>query len=216
MNDASFEALLRLCGIEPSYHDIWGKAHPVSRDTAQALAQAMGIDTARSVDATVAELERQRWSQRLDAAYVVAERDGAPVITLRLPADAAERPLTWRLVQENGTARDGTQRTTTLPHEAGPTFDGRRYAAYRYTLPETLPLGYHTFELKGDGVTARTTVIVTPSACYLSAAVKDALPIASILIGSGFASSGLPSFPAVFFGFLSRILTSSPRITAWL
>ncbi len=173
MNDASLDALLRLCAIEPCYHDIWGKEHRVTPEAAQALARAMGVDVSVGVDAEVAALERERWGRRLDAAYVVAELDGAPTITLRGPIDEADRTLDWRLVQENGATRTGKLSPATLARDATATVDGREYAAFRYTLPEPLPLGYHAFELGSGDAVARTTIIVTPAACYLPEAVQD-------------------------------------------
>ncbi|MFP5348467.1 MAG: malto-oligosyltrehalose synthase [Gammaproteobacteria bacterium] len=172
MSDASFEALLRLCDIEPSYHDIWGNEHRVSRDTAEALARAMGVDLSNGVDAAVAALDRARWTRRLDAAYVVAECDGPPTITLRLPVDTSTRPLHWRVTQENGATRAGQVNPATLPRTGSAHIDGREYAAFRYTLPEPLPLGYHTFELVDGGAPTRATLIVTPAACYLPEAVQ--------------------------------------------
>jgi len=172
LSDA-IEALCRLCGIEREYHDIWGKRHAVTAQTAQALAAAMGVDLSRGIEAAVTGLEQHRWRRVLDPVRVVRARERPIEIPIRLPVDVAARDIAWTLTLESGERSQGKLRPADLPSEPGADIDGRRYAGYRFTLAAPLPAGYHDFRLDAPSET-HCRVIVAPDECYLPAAVADA------------------------------------------
>lgn len=173
MTDAALDALCRLCGIEPQYHDIWGKVHRVSPEAVRALAEAMGVDLSRGIEAAVGELERRPWRRTLDPVAVVPEREAQIAIRLRLPVDEAGRDRAWTLTLESGERTSGTLQPAGLPSEPGPEIDGRRYAAYRFTVATGVPAGYHDFRLDAQPET-HCLVVVVPDQCYLPAAIADA------------------------------------------
>ncbi len=43
MNENVLDQLAELCGIEPEYHDIWGRTHKVSEKTKLDLLRVMGL-----------------------------------------------------------------------------------------------------------------------------------------------------------------------------
>ena len=58
MTQAPLERLAELHGVEPGYHDVFGKWHAPSEETRRALLAAMGVDAA-TPEAIDAALDRK-------------------------------------------------------------------------------------------------------------------------------------------------------------
>ena len=171
----ALDRLCKLCGIEPEFTDIWGKVHHLSPATAQALLAAMGIDIAADpVVQWLARVESRPWRQWLAPVQVVRDPAVPVEVTLRLSEADAAHSYRWRLILEDGASQDGQVRPAELDVAARAEIDGRPVAAYRFVLPRQPGLGYHRFELSGDGRQASMSLIIAPPSCYLPQAVSAA------------------------------------------
>jgi hypothetical protein len=73
MNENVLDQLAELCGIEPEYHDIWGRTHKVSEKTKLDLLRVMGlsVDDEASIRSTLAEKKALLRRHLLDPVLVV-------------------------------------------------------------------------------------------------------------------------------------------------
>jgi 4-alpha-glucanotransferase len=151
------DALLQLArayGVTTSYHDWQGKQVQVSEDTVRGVLAAMGVD---ATDAAVAleGVELEAWRRLLPPSLVV--REGQPVVLHAHVAGSEDLQLALRL-------EDGTELTIELEGGDEDTREvhGETVRAIPLTLPEDLPLGYHTVRATAGERTAETALVVTP------------------------------------------------------
>ncbi len=159
------ECLAGSAGIEPAYHDYFGRPTIVSVQTKRALLAAMGfgVDSAADLRAARSALAEAPWRRVLEPVVVVLR--GQPVIaSLTLPVAARNRTIEWQVFEENGRRHEGRAGVDSLPFVARTTVDRRRFERRALALRLTLPPGYHQLAI-GD---ARCRLIVAPLTCYLS------------------------------------------------
>jgi (1->4)-alpha-D-glucan 1-alpha-D-glucosylmutase len=173
MIDPRLDALCRLCGIQPQYHDIWGKAHDIKPDTVRAFVRAMGIDLEQvGIDGAIARLEAEPWRRPLASVQVIRQGDNERAVCLRLPEDEAVKIVRYTIALEDGTMQKGDIRPSDLRVTERATVDGRAYGAYALPLGE-LPHGYHRFELTRDDRRESMSLIIAPNDCYLPDTIRD-------------------------------------------
>ncbi|BAU48063.1 4-alpha-glucanotransferase [Sulfurifustis variabilis] len=173
MIDPALERLCALCGIEPRYHDIWGREHAVTRDVVQALVAAMGVDLANGMEPAIAEIEDRPWRRLLPPVRVIVASENDREVVLRLPEERAQQKLAYTIALENGERRGDEIVPANLAVRERRTIDGRAHVACALPLPE-LPLGYHRLEADAGEGPVIMELIVAPPACYVPDAVADA------------------------------------------
>ncbi|HLX10895.1 MAG TPA: 4-alpha-glucanotransferase [Thermoanaerobaculia bacterium] len=152
--------LAALYGVEPGYHDIYGRHVEASTESLLAAASALAgpfegmEDVAEALAARRAEL-----AARLIEPVLVAWDGHLGEIELRLPGAAGGGgggggAVACHLDLESGERRAWTWDLDCLPATAP---ERRRLA-----LPEALPPGYHHLEVKLGGRSARALVIAAP------------------------------------------------------
>lgn len=174
--DDILNRLSALAGIEEGWVDFFGQYRLVSADTKRAFLAAMGVKVADGdqVAASLAALEARPWRRRLDPVLVTPEGAGPPAITVTLPADRAEAPLAWRVIEENGTLHTGqwTLESATVMGER--ILDGVHLRRYALPLPGTPLPGIHRLHIAMDtDEAAAMTLIVTPRHAYLPPSMQD-------------------------------------------
>ncbi|MGB0672128.1 MAG: hypothetical protein ACPGNT_11585, partial [Rhodospirillales bacterium] len=129
---SALDALARMAGILPIYHDLEGNPHPTSQDSRDALLAAMGLPVTEAGAAeTVALWEAQTAARSLPRTLILAPHEARQL--------ALARPSTWRLTTEAGEAcADG-------------------WGEEQVDLPD-LPLGLYNLDVDGQP----TLVIVAP------------------------------------------------------
>ncbi len=139
-------------GIATRHVDALGIVHEPDAETLTRLIAAFGLpeDPKAAADALAEEGRAAPFG--LASVQIVAQEDPAPVLQLRLPADAGSAE--WHCRCEDG------------QHCAGHS-DG---AALR--LPGGLPLGYHRLSVAAGATSAEIGVVVTPAACHLGDALQ--------------------------------------------
>jgi 4-alpha-glucanotransferase len=162
MSDSpELDCLAELLGLEPAYHDIWGKLHVGTAAAKRELIAAMGVPAAgddevrRSLDA-LRQQQRTRLSPPV-ATFLVGEP-----ISVALGEQAAA--LHWTVVEEGGARHAG--HATFLPDQPADT--------RRLQLPP-LPQGYHRLSLGMPGhEPSETVLIIAPPACFSADAALGA------------------------------------------
>lgn len=163
-----------LCGMASGYSDWDGT--PVSIDTENKipLLAAMGFDMSSdaSVRQAIVKGELAQWQAPL-APVVVVHQGQSFAVELRFLK--SKRPSSVDLVisLENGDQvihkADLTAATVTETAK----LDRKEYIALEVTVPEYLPLGYHTLAVRGKSIAAEAGLIVVPEVCYEPEAMKQ-------------------------------------------
>lgn len=172
-NGASLERLAALAGIEPDYWDIWGNHHRIGEAATRSILQALGVpaEDEAAVARSLRQLDGDGWRRCLPPVLVVREGE-CPEITVTLPADRAEWPLTIHILEEDGTASELLVRLSEQPLRDRRGAEGREIRRWGIALPGPLPTGYHTVRLAGRP-DEPLRLIVSPRTCYLPAALQD-------------------------------------------
>lgn len=167
-------------GIEPQYHDIWGKLHRVTPEGTQALLQAMGLSvgSTAAIEAELRAHDERPWRRPLPRAIVLREESASSLkLALALPRAIERGRLRWRLCLEDGQRYEAFVRPRDLAVVGERELDGEAYARYTLELAVDLPLGYHQLVVQQwRGRQCReseTTLIVVPPTCYQPHAVAD-------------------------------------------
>ena len=181
MNPSALDELCRLAGIALRYEDIWGKTHEASRSTLLALLQAMDVirDESGIADA-LAQRAARAWRQITPPVAVFCEEAAPYRLVLHFPETARAETVAWRLALETGETRQGEFQPSQLEQLDAGESGGVRYIEVAFDWRERLPTGYHRFVAgPPEGASAgaasfgagATSLIITPSRCYLPAAL---------------------------------------------
>jgi (1->4)-alpha-D-glucan 1-alpha-D-glucosylmutase len=168
--------LAALCGVDRGYEDVFRKWQETPEQAIRAVLGCMGVKAAddSAVDASIAELERER-RRRVVPPVIVRRaatlRDG---VAIQLPEASLAHTLAWRVVEEDGNVREERFEPLNLPahgeHDAG----DRRMHAFQLALPDDLPEGYHRlFIVEGAAAIGECALVVAPDTCYLPPAIAE-------------------------------------------
>lgn len=160
-------------GIEPSYIDIWGTRHEVSRKTKRALVEAMGVAAdERSLQTALEEREVKPWLSPLPPVRVVRESAFPFHTYISLPESALDNELEWNIYAESGDRRSGRLRAAELEVIERRKIKEKDYVRLHFRLPENPGLGYHRLEISCGEVSAAMSLIVAPDMCYTPSALQ--------------------------------------------
>jgi (1->4)-alpha-D-glucan 1-alpha-D-glucosylmutase len=177
-DDATLDQLCAHYGIAAGYRDAEGQERRVPDSTRRALLTGLGVpagDARTERRGLVAALDGE-WRRRLPPVVVLREDAEALELTLCLLERELSRPLRWRLTEEGGKVQEGLLEPGDLSATEGREIDGEPWTRRRLVLPAPRSLGYHRLELhSGDerARLARSTVIRTPTRCYLPEGVRE-------------------------------------------
>jgi (1->4)-alpha-D-glucan 1-alpha-D-glucosylmutase len=168
-------------GIQPQFHDVWGKQHIITAATKKRLLAAMGVvvEDDAGVEAARRTLAQRKWRT---LPPVVVRRHGDPLrIPLCLRPNHPER-LGWRVWEEYGAEHQGYFDLADLVPLARE--DG--YLRYEINLRVSLPLGYHRLQIVDEDTVSsqqqaptstgegyETTLCLVPARCYQPEALAD-------------------------------------------
>jgi (1->4)-alpha-D-glucan 1-alpha-D-glucosylmutase len=124
MIDDLIDRLAKQRGLGDAYHNYRGELMVIGRDTKKAILAAMGcpVDDAAAIDSAIDHHELDRWQALLPPVTVVTPSHCA--VTLAIPADALERRITWRLISNTATTRDGMHSPATSSSSSAQTCAG--------------------------------------------------------------------------------------------
>ena len=157
--------LARLHGIQASYTDGCGLRRRAAPESVRALLQALGAPLATAGPGDLAEAiaarSREAWRRAVEPVLVAWSGCRADFL-IRAP-ETTGRVLARCLLQlEDGRTRSWTVRPGDAPAVESATVDGTRRVAWRLSLPERLPDGYHVLGVEFGSRTCRALVIAAP------------------------------------------------------
>ncbi|RPI14219.1 MAG: 4-alpha-glucanotransferase [Lysobacterales bacterium] len=167
MLDGLLDHLARSRGIGDAYYDYRGELRYFSAATKTAILDAMGcnVTDADVVRGEIEALDASRWRSLLPGVSVV--RRGHAGVIVGLPADELDQRVEWRIALEAGGERTGGLHAVDLGEIERRELDGRWLTRRVLALPEDLPHGHHTLEVRtGHGATASGALVVAPARCY--------------------------------------------------
>src|SRR6478609_5721175 len=156
-------------GVGTSFQGWDGLPHSVAEGTLIKVLAALGVEahTNQHIEAALAEVELAPWRRMLPAAVVIKQGEPAQVpVHVR---DGATASLTITL--EGGTgSREALQQDIWIqPREV----DGVSTGRATFSLPEDLPLGWHTLHAESEGAAATAALVVTPARLDTTKPLED-------------------------------------------
>ena len=157
--------LAKACGVSTSYIDQLGAYVEIRDEVLVAVLASLGVDASNPAAISKSLLETEcRQREQLVPPTVLAITGRANNVPLRCSADAL---VALTLALEDGTAYAGDLRANLRVQVAD---FGEQL---ELTLPDDLPIGYHTLNVQVGGVQRRATVIVAPPRIELPEAVRQ-------------------------------------------
>lgn len=162
-------------GIEPGFHDIWGRPHEVSDDGLRVLLREFGVaaDCDADVDRGLAATHLRYWHRLAEPVLVVTAPATALEVRVRLPRRGPAERIAWRLVTESGAATHGEADVDALALRERADVDGVPHDLRTLGIAASLPPGYHRLELRAGAAAAGVLVVAAPPACYRPPRLDD-------------------------------------------
>ena len=158
--------LAKACGVSTSYIDQLGAYVEIRDEVLVAVLASLGVDASNPAAISKSLLETEcRQREQLVPPTVLAITGRANNVPLRCSADAL---VALTLALEDGTAYASDLRANLCTHK-----DADFGEQLELTLPDDLPIGYHTLNVQVGGVQRRATVIVAPPRIELPEAVRQ-------------------------------------------
>lgn len=168
--DEAVAELARAYRVDTEFWDWKGRRVEVSQNTIVAVLAAIDVDasTTESARAALRAFENRPWTRMLPP-FVVMEQGRGRTVDIHVPvADAARTSVSVRLED------DGEWVLTPADNwDPDREVNGVLTARMSYWLPEHLPLGYHRIQVRAGGVSAETTLLVSPHFLGLPPQIGD-------------------------------------------
>ena len=162
-----------LCGVASGYLEWDGTPVDIDSQNKIPLLAAMGFDLAsnETLSKAIADTELGQWQAAL--APVVVVHQGA-TFTFELRCLQSKRPssVDLTITLENGDKVLHCADLTAAAQHDAVTIGGKEFVALEVTVPEYLPLGYHSMAVQAKGISSDAGLIVVPEVCYEPAAMK--------------------------------------------
>ncbi len=156
-------------GVQPEFHDIWGRRHETSPATNLAILQALGVDTtgAGAIARDLAAEERRDWTRLLPACKVLSAEQRPRTVPLTVPEADSRKIAYFEVVDERGLRMRSRLDLSRIETEARTVIDGTVYVRKQVQVPEVLGLGYFDVICSIDGLEpASMRLILTPDRAY--------------------------------------------------
>lgn len=155
-------------GIEPGFHDIWGRRHELSDAGLRALLRELGVaaDCDADIDRELAATHARYWHRLSEPVLSVAAPATAFEVLVRLPRRGPAERIAWRLVTESGEATRGEADVDALALRERADVEGVAHESRTLGVAASLPPGYHRLELRAGGAAASALVVAAPPTCY--------------------------------------------------
>ena len=158
--------LAKACGVSTSYIDQLGAYVEIRDEVLVAVLASLGVDASNPAAISKSLLETEcRQREQLVPPTVLAITGRANIVRLRCSVDSL---VALTLALEDGTAYAGDLGASLRVHK-----DADFGEQLELTLPDDLPIGYHTLNVQVGGVQRRATVIVAPPRIELPEAVRQ-------------------------------------------
>lgn len=128
-------------GIEPGFHDIWGRHHEAPEATLRALLRELGVpaDSAADVDRGLAATHRRYWCRLAEPVVAVAAGAAPLEVLVRIARRGAGERIAWDLRIEAGEPAGGDADIDALALRERSEVAGVVHEARTLAIPVTLP-----------------------------------------------------------------------------
>ena len=184
--------LSELCGIVPSYWDIFGRKHDASIGTRKAILKAMGlkVDSDDDILNEIRERRSRPWKHFAAPVHVMSVNDQPLAIPVYLPIEEGKESglaISWYLENEEVT----TQKTKPVLVAGADIrisetrhIEGRRYVKVLLADAVHRDLGYYAFYAecrhremifpnKAEKLVLRSRIIITPDICHMPPELEE-------------------------------------------
>ncbi len=163
-----------LCGVASGYLDWDGTPVDIDSQNKIPLLAAMGFDLAsnETLSKAIADTELGQWQAAL-APVVVVHQGSTFTFELRCLQNKRPSSVDLTITLENGDKVLHCADLTAAAQHDAVTIGGKEFVALEVTVPEYLPLGYHSMAVKAKGISSDAGLIVVPEVCYEPEAMKQ-------------------------------------------
>jgi 4-alpha-glucanotransferase len=146
-------------GVGTSFQGWDGLPHTVAEDTLIKVLASLGVQahTNQLIEAALVEAELAPWRRMLPPAVVIQEGEPAQVPVHVRDGATARVSIT---LEGGAGSRDAVQEDLWVQPR---NVDGVATGRATFSLPEDLPLGWHTLHAESEGATASATLVVVPT-----------------------------------------------------
>ncbi|UCF69336.1 MAG: 4-alpha-glucanotransferase, partial [Acidobacteriota bacterium] len=171
---SSLRELAALYGVSTEYYDVEGVRRVASDESLLAILEWLGagVDDAHDVADAAAFRHQQLW-QRVVEPVCVAWNGRDAQITIRMPEKTHVDFFGARIEFENGLSDERGHWLSRLPIVSSDQVSGAGYVAYRLSLPDALPFGYHDLIVNLGGKVHRSLLISAPERAYDGSDAQD-------------------------------------------
>ena len=172
------ENAARACGIETEYWDVWHQPHRATESTLAAILASLNAapSSGPALERSIEEREWRGWRTTLPPTVLITAEKLPHRVPVTLSAEQASATGVLEIRQEDGTSSRIPVSFSDLPMAAEKTVDGKQFVRKTVTLPDALPLGYHTLTIETTTIettietevqaAATTRLIVCPDRVY--------------------------------------------------
>lgn len=155
--------LAGLYGIEATFRKAPGQHKQVSADSLTTVLKILGapLEGMRDIRSAIRQRKLELLQRCLEP-VVVCRNTNPAGLTLRLPEAKSGLKAEARLETEDGRLLNWMLDLSALPVLKTETVEGAVYTVKKYTLPDSLPWGYHNFNLNLQGQSYTTLIICAP------------------------------------------------------
>lgn len=159
-----------LRSISRNYVDFRGQHSEVPIENLSEIVRAMGysVDDDAKLQQEAIELDTHQWQVLLEPVTVLSPLRGCWGVCIYLPDSESGQEGQWQIDLENGQSVSDSFRVSEQRETGEYWLDGTRYVRRLLSLPEGLPLGYHSICVTVADRTENASLVVTPKSCFHS------------------------------------------------
>lgn len=167
-----------LCGMASGYQDWDGTLVAIDTENKIPLLAAMGYDVSSNaaLKKAIAATQLKLWESPLSPVTVVHQGQSFS-FELRCPRSKRPSSVELLITLENGDQVIHHADLAMAVLSETVKLERKEYIALKVSVPQYLPLGYHTLAVQGKGLTAEAGLIVVPEVCYEPEAMKQGAKI---------------------------------------
>lgn len=173
--EEALDRAARLWGIEPEYHDTWGRRHVTTPGIERAILEARGLaaGTREELDAAVEQRLAEEWARLLPPVFVAGESAWPKGFPVNVPAEQAEGRAALEIRWEDGEVERRDLPLEGMARVGEMELRGARYVRKQVPLGGRARLGYHDVELTLGRQRAAMRLILCPDRAYTAPPIGD-------------------------------------------
>lgn len=163
-----------LCGMASGYKDWDGTPVAINTENKVPLLAAMGFDVSSNaaLKKNISEVHARQWLSPLSPVTVVHQGQQFSFV-LRTAKSKSLPSIELTITLENGDKVLHTADLSAAVVTETTKIERKEYVALEVSVPEYLPLGYHSLAINGKNLSTEAGLIVVPEVCYEPKAMQQ-------------------------------------------